>query len=282
MKLFWRIFFLVLLCLSSVFSATPYVDKIEKSASEKEAVLFVSWNVKNFGRSKTPEVIARMAKFLRNADIVALQEVSTSQFGAQTVASLSDELNRTGAKWDYAVSDATHPSKSKECYAFLWKSSKIKTSSRIKLLVSEFASGMEREPGLVEFSIDDRPLSVATLHLVPTAKDPKAETVFLSSKAQVFSAQCFILAGDFNLGYKMIGKEFEEKMNMKHQIEGKTSLKNKFGAKGEYLLNEYDNIYSRGVSVVRAGILDFFPVFGGFTEAKEISDHLPVFIVFKL
>jgi hypothetical protein len=46
-------------------------------------------------------------------------------YGVQ--ARLADELNRTGSKWDYIISDPTSSSPYKtERYAFIWKTNKLK------------------------------------------------------------------------------------------------------------------------------------------------------------
>jgi deoxyribonuclease-1-like protein len=279
MKKLFLVFCQLLFLFSAVFSATPYVNEIKKLPEEKKAILFVSWNIQNFGKSKTANELAYITRFVQGADIVAIQEVSTSQFGAQAVAELLGRLNNTGSKWDSYISDPTHESPSKERYAFLWKTSRIKMSTRS--LVKDFSSNMEREPLKAEFLIDGWTFLIATLHLVPTDKNPKTETDFLASQAARLSSPQFILAGDFNLSYEKIGQAFEKGLNVRHQIEGKTTLKNKISAKGEHLLNEFDNIYTRDISVLRSGIMDTYLIFGSLPNAKKVSDHLPVFIVFK-
>ena len=84
-----------------------------------------------------------MAKALTDDDIVAVQEVVAGDGGgAQAVARLADELNRTGFKWDYSISDPTQGGVySSERYAYLQKPSKVKldrktcwTSTALKIL----------------------------------------------------------------------------------------------------------------------------------------------------
>ncbi len=59
----------------------------------------VSWNIQDFGRSKSHEALLVMAKVLKNADIVAIQEVVPGKsFGTQAVAKLANELNTTGSR----------------------------------------------------------------------------------------------------------------------------------------------------------------------------------------
>ena len=61
-------------------------------------VKIVSWNLQNFGKSKSTEEIQFVANTLRNFDVVALQEIVAGYGGAQAVAKLADELNRMGSK----------------------------------------------------------------------------------------------------------------------------------------------------------------------------------------
>ncbi|MFV5702551.1 hypothetical protein ACM55F_11825 [Flavobacterium sp. XS2P12] len=60
----------------------------------------ISWNLENFGKSKSEETINYIANSLRDYDIIAIQEVVAGYGGAQAVAKLADELNQRGAKWD--------------------------------------------------------------------------------------------------------------------------------------------------------------------------------------
>ena len=87
----------------------------------------LSWNLENFGKSKSDSEINFIANTLKSYDILAIQEVVAGPGGAQAVARLVDELNRKGSKWDYVVSDPTSSSANKkERYAFIWKTAKIK------------------------------------------------------------------------------------------------------------------------------------------------------------
>lgn len=261
----------------AVLDNSAYVTAIPKT---KNGLVYVSWNAGNFGRSKSPEELAFMAKLLRNADIVALQEVSTADFGVQAVAKLSDELNRTGAKWDYSVSDPTHESAGKERFAFLWKTSRLKALPRKAVLIKSLENSLEREPSKLNFRIGTETVVVVSFHLVPTKKHPENEIKTMVNNSAEFSQEKMIVSGDFNLGHEKLNPIFEEKLKFQHHIADKTSLKSKISANGSYFAQEYDNIYTKGVVVSQAGIVDFVPSFSDLKEAKQISDHLPVFIVF--
>lgn len=109
-------------------------------------IKLLSWNIENFGKSKSDSTIVFIANTVKNYDIVALQEVVAGYGGAQAVAKLADELNRKGAKWDYVVSDPTSSSAYKtERYAFLWKTSKIKKIGEA-WLEQKYNLEIDREP----------------------------------------------------------------------------------------------------------------------------------------
>src|SRR6187402_929541 len=67
----------------------------------------LSWNLQNFGKSKSDEEIAFIANTIKDYDIIAIQEVVAGNGGAQAVARLAEALNQKGAKWDYRISAPT-------------------------------------------------------------------------------------------------------------------------------------------------------------------------------
>lgn len=243
----------------------------------------VSWNACNFGRSKSAVTLASMARILRDADIVAIQEVSTGDAGAQAVAKLSDELNRTGAKWDYVVSDPT-VGPGTERFAFLFKPGKVRINRRDCRLAASLRNEMDREPAIMTFYAGDRTFDVVSFHLCPDdrgkGKDPRNEVAAIGRNPKELMGRPMILVGDFNLGHHDLDDVFERVLGGRHLIDGKTSLKAKPGKRGEYLNREFDNVYVRGVSVVSSSVVDIVPKEGGLEKTRVLSDHLPVRVVF--
>ena len=60
--------------------------------SQKNEISLVSWNIKDFGKTKNSEELNRIVEIVRDADILAIQEVVAGYGGAQAVAKLSDIL----------------------------------------------------------------------------------------------------------------------------------------------------------------------------------------------
>src|SRR5687768_16119461 len=70
-------------------------------------VKICTWNLQNFGVSKSDSEMVFIANTVKQFDVVAVLEVVAGQGGAQAVGRLADQLNRTGSKWDYSISDPT-------------------------------------------------------------------------------------------------------------------------------------------------------------------------------
>ncbi|MFZ2193276.1 MAG: endonuclease/exonuclease/phosphatase family protein [Candidatus Moraniibacteriota bacterium] len=261
---------------------SPYVTKIIRLNGARNSLVLVSFNGGNFGKSKSAEELEFIAEMFREADLIAIQEVSTSDFGAQAVARLADDLNRKGNKWDYVISNSTHKSKGRERFGFLWKTRRINALPRSANLINSLEDSLEREPAKMFFKVNDKSFSLMSFHLVPTKKNPLNEVIALGHNPDVFPANNAIIVGDFNLGHEKLNSVFENQLNFRHQIEGKTSLKSKL-KDGNYYMREYDNIFVRGnITICQVGILDFVPSFSDLSVARKISDHLPVFIEFIL
>jgi hypothetical protein len=80
----------------------------------------------------------------------------------QAVARLSDELNRTGSKWDYIISDPTSSPYKTERYAFIWKTNKLK---QIGMARKKYHSEIE-EPYLGTFQYQDKQFTVVNFHAI--------------------------------------------------------------------------------------------------------------------
>lgn len=241
----------------------------------------VSWNLYNFGRTKDDQEIEIAAQTLRDFDIVAVQEVVTSPPGAQAIGKLDDALDRTGFAWDYRISDPTTGDGS-ERYAFLWKPSRVRLVGQA-WLESSLADPIDREPYLARFEhrkTGERIL-VASLHAVPSSKNPEREVALLDRLHRRYEDDHVLLLGDFNLD------EDDEAFNDLRRIgyravldDQPTSLRRKRRSEPNgHLANEYDNIFveTGPLRAARGGVLDFTDRFSSLKEARSLSDHLPVF-----
>ncbi|QAA83173.1 endonuclease [Aequorivita sp. H23M31] len=247
----------------------------------------VSWNIQHLGRTKTPETLSEIANILRDFDIVAIQEVvAKDPAGAQAVAMIADELNRMGFKWDYQISD---PTKSpsvyiSERYAFLWKTSRVSMIHRA-YLDKELEDFCYREPFIASFKVkgNKEPFYVVNYHSRKYNDRPEEEIIHFLDYPQRLNSQRILIAGDFNLSEKHAVWEPFYRRGFKNAIKNeRTTLKMKC-ENGDYLSHPIDNIYiTSGITKVKANSLDFVKHCDNLEKARSISDHLPIYIEFRI
>jgi deoxyribonuclease-1-like protein len=255
---------------------------ISFSITAQQVTKLITWNLCNFGKSKNVEEINYIANVLKEADIVAIQEVSASDFGAQAVAKLADELNRKGAKWDYVLSDPTN-GEGKERYAYLWKTSKASLKGK-PWLEKNLDVLIQREPFMARFTIGGKLVLMATIHTVPKAKYPAMECQYLYKIDSIYKTDHIMIMGDFNLSQSNIAFEkLKQRQIYPVLTNQKTSIKMK-PKNGEILANEYDNIFIEAnyIRLKAVGIINFADKFLDLKEARKISDHVPVYLMFTI
>jgi deoxyribonuclease-1-like protein len=250
--------------------------------AQKETSL-VSWNIRDFGKTKSAEEIEDIAEILRDYDIIAIQEVVAGYGGSQAVARLADELNRKGSKWDYSISYATKSPKYKtEKYAFLWKTSKMKVIEK-GTLISGLESCVYREPYKIRFEANGNQFTIINYHSRKHTEQPEIEVSCISDYILNHKAENIILAGDFNLsiGHSVFNTLKENKY--KACLNGvRTTLKRKC-QDNNYLNHAIDNVLYDSLKnkLVECGTIDFVKKCDQLEAKRMLSDHLPVFIKLK-
>lgn len=243
----------------------------------------VSWNIRDFGKTKNSDELEKIAEIVRDIDILAIQEVVAGYGGAQAVAKLTDILNRKGAKWDYVISNPTNSSKYvTERYAFVWKTKHIKIKNRGWLL-DELNTRIDREPFLLDFYLNKQKFTVVNFHSRPHDKNPESEIEALSRFAINSLTTPLIIAGDFNVDEKEPVFDFLKSSNFKATVTNQKTTLKKTCKRGGYLNYPIDNIfYSSDIKKIDGGIIDFVRFCDQLEQARKLSDHLPVFLRFKL
>lgn len=251
------------------------------SFSVDAQVKIMTWNLLNVGKSKTDENIEYIAKVIKQTDIIAIQEVVTNPSGAQTIAKIHEELNRSsGAKWDYAISDPTVSSPYRsERYAYMWKTSKVILKGK-PFLEPTYVEEIEREPYMVTFIYKGKELTISSIHTLPTKHQPETEIKYLKFFPEVYPEHNLIFLGDFNLTEQhSVFNPLKKLGYVPSFTEQKSSLKQKC-IKGDCLASEYDNIFyhTDKNELVKAKPILFFEDFEDITIARRISDHIPLMI----
>jgi len=244
----------------------------------------LSWNLENFGKSKSPQTIEFIANTIRDYDIVAIQEVVAGNGGAQAVAKLADELNRKGSKWDYTVSDPTSSSAYKtERYAFLWKTANIKKIGKA-WLEKKYHLEIDREPFFCTFEFENKQFTIANFHAITKSKQPETEIKYFKFIPEEYAKLNILFVGDFNCPQSHSVFNPLKKMGYQPALtQQKTSLKNK--CQGDNCLaSEFDNIFysTSKIKLKNTGIISFYKRFPSLVEARLISDHIPIWLEFSL
>jgi endonuclease/exonuclease/phosphatase family metal-dependent hydrolase len=243
-----------------------------------------SWNLKDFGKSKTEIALSFIANTVKDYDVIAIQEVVAKDGGAPAVARLVDELNRKGTKWDYTISDITSGSAYKtERYAFIWKTSKLAIIGKA-WLEKKYNIEIDREPYFATFKSNGKLFTLVNFHAITKSKQPETEIKYFKFLPAEYPDKNLIFAGDFNcpqthtvfnplkaMGYKPIF------------INQKTSLKQTC-INNDCLASEFDNMFYKisKVKYLNSGVIEFYKSFSTPKEARIISDHIPIYFQFTL
>ncbi|WP_203256335.1 endonuclease/exonuclease/phosphatase family protein [Hyunsoonleella ulvae] len=248
-----------------------------------ENITLISWNIQDFGKTKSSEELDEIAEIVRHVDIIAIQEVVAGYGGAQAVAKLTDILNRKGNAWDYAISNPTSSSKYvTERYAFIWKNKHIKIKNRGRL-VTELDTLIDREPFLLDFYVNKKQFSIINFHSRPYNKDPESEIKALASFVSDFSRRPLIVTGDFNANdTKPVFDNFKS-IGLTPAINNQKTTLKKTCKQNKYLNHSIDNIFSsKEVNKIESKVIDFVKFCENLEKARKLSDHLPVFLKFSI
>ncbi len=265
---------ILVMCLTFFFTIQSSAQQIV----HQNKISIVSWNIRDFGKTKSDTIINAIATIIQNHDIVAIQEVVAGYGGSQAVARLADALNRKGSSWDYSISSPTKsPPYKTEKYAYLWKTSKVSISKKTRLL-TELNPKVFREPFLIAFKIGTKNIKILNYHSRKHNDKPEEEISaiikYLNSNNQT------LILGDFNIS------ETNQIWDNLYKNNYNAALKNspttlKINCKnGNYLNHAIDNIYypTTKISLLNSGVLDIVKNCNQLKNIRAISDHLPVFV----
>jgi endonuclease/exonuclease/phosphatase family metal-dependent hydrolase len=222
-----------------------------------------------------------MAKWIKDAHIIALQEIQIDEDGKLAVQKLADELSLLNGRWGFTISESTN-GKGVEKYAFLWRTDLVKLIGT-PYLEKSFASYADREPFIAQFKHEDLVVRIANFHAVPKKKEPWWEIKELHRIDEAYKIENLIFVGDFNLSQEDRAFNKIKSLGYKASLENtKTTIK--MEPKGdEKFANDYDNIFypSQKIKLISAGRIDFTVHFTTLLEARKISDHVPVWVILK-
>jgi endonuclease/exonuclease/phosphatase family metal-dependent hydrolase len=267
-----RFFKTVFLSLFLIFWNTSLIAQVKIS----------SWNLQNFGKTKSDQEINFIANTLKGFDIIAIQEVVAGYGGTQAVARLADELNRKGSKWDYVISDPTNSTPyGTERYAYIWKTGKVKKVQRA-WLEPNYVNEIDREPYFMNFSYKGAMFSLVSFHAIPKKKQPETEIKYFKFLPAQYPDKNLIFLGDFNLPQSHTVFNPLKKIGYKPVLTAQKTTMKMHCVAGVCLANEYDNIFynSNSTQMLNSGVVLFYEGFPDMVAARRISDHIPIWAEF--
>lgn len=244
----------------------------------------LSWNLENFGKSKSETELNFIASTIAAYDIIAIQEVVAGYGGAQAVAKLAMVLNEKGSKWDYAISDPTSGTSYKtERYAFLWKTDKAKLKGNT-WLEKKYHLEIDREPFFATFEINKKIITLVNYHAITKNKQPETEIKYFKFLPLEYPNLNLVFMGDFNCPQSHTVFNPLKKMGYSPILQNqKTTLKQQC-INTTCLASEFDNIFYKtdSVNYINSGTIPFYTKFNSLKEARRISDHIPIWFEFSL
>ena len=246
---------------------------------QSQNISIVSWNIRDMGKTKDSSEIYFMAETIKDHDIVAIQEVVTSDYGKDAVSSLVKEMNRIKncSCWEYSLSNKTGGSGT-EKYAFLYNRTEVDFIKAT--LVSSLDSKIVREPYVGTFSVGVDTFKIVNFHAVPEDRNPEYEITIIAD-IDTMTETPMIFLGDFNHPQYDVGFDSLKARGYAPSLIGvKTSLRAKRLRNGEYFSKEFDNFFYdiTYFRVRESYVIDLIYKFNSLSLARRISDHCPIVI----
>jgi endonuclease/exonuclease/phosphatase family metal-dependent hydrolase len=248
------------------------------------SVTVCSWNLMNFGKSKTEKTLDFIASSLQPFDVIAIEEVVAGNGGAQAVAKLVDIMNRKGKNWDYTISDPTSTTGNKsERYALIWNKSNV-TKTGDAWLEKQFSREIEREPFMATFKKEGKLFTIASFHAVPKAAKPEKEIKYFKYIPSEYPSLNLIFCGDFNCPQSNSVFNPLKSMGYISALKNqKTTLRDRCIGE-DCLASEFDNFFfdQKKYRLLKSGAIHFYRNFQNTKQARAVSDHIPIVFTFEV
>ncbi len=257
--------------------------------SQEEILRVGAFNIQVFGvkKASNSKTMSTLAEILRTYDIVAVQEIRDSSQTA--LPALIKVVNSEGANYSYVVSERLGRTSSKEQYAYIYNSDRVKLESEPYTYPEpEGTDPFHRQPYIATFEDKNETFSLVliTIHTDPdeATEEINSLSTVLDSTRQIFPEEDnFVLMGDLNAD----GSYFDE------------DKANSLNCCGEYcwLIDNSMDTMTGDTNCTYDRIIiteDMEPYFTGNSgvfrydleynlnseEADAVSDHYPVYAEF--
>lgn len=262
--------------------AEPKPQHVE---TEPSIVKIASFNIQIFGQSKisNPEVMDILSRIIRNFDVVAIQEVRSTE--ENVIPTLLTYVNKAGNKYDYVISTRLGRTGSKEQYAFVYNTKTVNLIPNSSYVVDDPDDVFEREPFVAFFKSGNFDFKIVDNHIKP--EDVSAElthlAVVINSIYDSSSEKDVIVVGDMNAD----GSYFNENNLAATFPLWIQLINNNEDTTVAVSDNTYDRMMTRDTTNVeytgKSGVFKWDAEYGVTNTAfiKKVSDHYPIYAIFR-
>ncbi|HUG70234.1 MAG TPA: endonuclease/exonuclease/phosphatase family protein [Pirellulaceae bacterium] len=275
---------------SSTDSPSP-TGTVAAAPGHREAastIRIASFNIQVFGTSKAskPHVMHILANVVRQFDIVAIQELRTTD--ESVMEGFLALINaQGGGGYRYIVGQRLGRTSSKEQYVFVYDATRVDVDPQSVITVADPQDYLHREPTIARFQVRSTSMQpgfsfiLANIHTDPDETDTELDAladVFVSLQQNSWGEDDVILLGDLNVSYQKLGR-LGRLPNIAYTVHGEPT--NTRGTQS------YDNIVFDRLATREftgtAGILNLQEAFGlSLEQAIEVSDHWPIWAEFDV
>ncbi|MDX1924968.1 MAG: endonuclease/exonuclease/phosphatase family protein [Pirellulaceae bacterium] len=251
-------------------------------------IMVGSFNMERLGPSKlgNPWVMERFAEIIRQFDVIALQEITSSD--QRTLPILVQEVNRNGGHYSYTISPRIGRKSTGyyEQYAYVFDTTRVQSSAEVSYVVADEADVLHREPFCGRFQTITRGVQPFNFTLINIHTDPDEigheldvlADVFRSVRQYEYPEDDVMLLGDLNAppnGLRSLG-QIPDLVPLIQNLFTNTVQKKAL----DNILA--DRVHTREFTG-RAGIINLEKMFGlTLSDAERISDHVPIWAEFSI
>ena len=267
----------------------PAVEQREASvpiAKAPQTIRMGTFNIQVFGKSKLgkPDVMGMLADVARQFDILAIQEIRTSD--DTHLDQFLKMINQGGRQYRGVIGQRLGRTNSTEQYAFVFDSEMIEVVEGSVYTISDPHDRLHREPLIGTFRVRGPPAPEPfTFRLINIHTDPDETKTELDALADVFAVvqqspgeDDTILLGDLNVDTNHFGR-LAYLPGIMPVIQNQPT-----NTRGT---SQMDNIvFDRRFTVEatgHAGVMNLMEMYGlTMEDALKVSDHLPVWSDFSI
>lgn len=267
-------------------SFTSYRIELKRSSSALISNIqelpygLLSWNLNGFGRSVEPAELDVASSIISKFDVAALQELHINEEGANVIELLTEKLNSIESGWSYAISDpiSNIPYRS-ERYAFVWKS-KYVVPVGTAALEESLAQTIISEPFTGQFEVRGNQIVFANFCSKAVQSKSLEELKGVTELREKYSGQKLIIATTLKkssspdlfksisgFGYHASPRYLGTELRATCSDAEYTKLSSNFILSPNPISD-----------IPGSGLVDFVESCEGLSDARKISDYLPVWI----